>query len=106
MAKDSQNCGNCLMFEFCIPTRSTTIPDGPDWTGSTKSILQVRQIDRSKAWVVERVDSSTDEYQPLVFFYVAIVGQSRREATFLAECYRKDRALQLIGCNWKTPYLQ
>jgi len=24
------------MFEFCIPTRSTTVPDGPDWLHEIK----------------------------------------------------------------------
>ena len=65
--------------------------------------LQVRQIERSKAWVVERVDSCTDEYQTLVFLDVAIVGQSRREAMFLAEFYRKEHALRLVGCGWRKP---
>jgi hypothetical protein len=67
--------------------------------------LQVRRVDPSKAWVVELVDGFTDEYQTLVFFDVAIVGQSRREAMFLAEFYRKDHALQLVGCAWKRPFV-
>ena len=66
--------------------------------------LQVRQIDRCKAWVVELVDSFTDEYHTLVFFGVPIVARSRREAKFLAEFYRKWDALRLVGCAWNKPF--
>jgi hypothetical protein len=66
--------------------------------------LQVRQIDRSKAWVVERVGSCTDECQALMIFDVPIVAQSRREAMFLAEFYRNMHALLLVGCAWKNPW--
>ena len=37
MAKDSQNCGECLpfllfkAFEFCIPTKGINVPSGPEW---------------------------------------------------------------------------
>jgi hypothetical protein len=61
----------------------------------------------SNGWQVERFDScSPNDFQVLVFGleYVPIWGHSRREAMFLAEYYRHDQALQLVGCCWKSPY--
>jgi hypothetical protein len=73
--------------------------------------LQVRQVGRTKRWAVERLDYLTKgKLRALVFFLpfqiVPIWAQSRREAMFLAEFYREDHALQLVGCCWKNPYLQ
>ena len=65
--------------------------------------LQVRQIDRCKAWVVERVDL-TDEYQTLTIFDVPIVARSRREAMFLAEFFLEAHARLLVGCAWRRSY--
>jgi hypothetical protein len=41
--------------------------------------------------------------QALVFPFqnVPIWAQSPQEAMFLAEFYRNDHALQLVGCGWK-----
>jgi hypothetical protein len=67
--------------------------------------LRVRQSGnwRSKRWAVERIDTFTGHVEAIVFFHdVPIWAQSRREAMFLAEFYRKDHALQLVGCYWKN----
>ena len=69
--------------------------------------LQVRQSGdwRTKRWAVERVDYSTGKIRALVFVIdsVPVWAQSRREAMFLAEFYREDHALHLVGCCWKNP---
>jgi hypothetical protein len=42
VAKDSQNCGECLpfllfkAFEFCIPTKGINVPSGPEWLHEIK----------------------------------------------------------------------
>jgi hypothetical protein len=61
---------------------------------------------RTRRWAVERVDYSTGKFQALVFAFdsIPIWAQSRREAMFLAEFYREDHALQLVGCCWKNPF--
>jgi hypothetical protein len=58
---------------------------------------------RTNRWAVERVDYPTADFLALVspFDDVPIWAQSRREAKFLAEFYRNEHALQLVGCNWK-----
>jgi hypothetical protein len=73
--------------------------------------LQVRQSGdwRTKRWAVERVDYSTGKLRAALVFAidnVPVWAQSRREAMFLAEFYRKDHAHLLVGCCWKNPYLQ
>jgi hypothetical protein len=67
-------------------------------------VLQVRQSGYAKRWAVERRNPWTKDVQALVFAFgdVPIWAQSRREAMFLAEFYRKDHALQLVGCYWRT----
>jgi hypothetical protein len=70
--------------------------------------LRVRQSGdwRSKHWAVERIDSCTGDLQALVFAIetIPIWAHSRREAMFLAEFYRKDHALRLVGCGWAKPF--
>ena len=70
-------------------------------------ILRVRQSGnwRTRHWAVERVDSTTNEFQALVFGigYVPVWAHSRRQAIFLAERYHTALALQLVGCCWKNP---
>jgi hypothetical protein len=87
----------------------------PRWNEKVEPFdtLQVRQSGdwRTKRWAVERIDYSTGKLRAaLVFFLpfqiVPIWARSRREAMFLAEFYREDHALQLVGCCWKNPYLQ
>jgi len=72
-------------------------------------VLRVRQSGGwwSNGWVVERFNScSPKDFQVLVFGlgYVPVWAHSRRQAMFLAEYYRHEQALLLVGCCWKNPY--
>jgi hypothetical protein len=73
-------------------------------------MLLVRQCGdyRTNRWTIERKNTFAGELQALVFAFehVPVWGHSRREAMFLAEYYRHDQALQLVGCCWKNPYAQ
>jgi hypothetical protein len=66
-------------------------------------VLRVRQSGYDNRWAVERRDPMSGVVQALVFPFqnVPIWAQSPQEAMFLAEFYRNDHALQLVGCGWK-----
>jgi hypothetical protein len=70
-------------------------------------VLRVRQSGYENRWAVERRDPIRG-VQALVFPFenVPIWAKSPQEAMFLAEFYRKDHALQLVGCGWKDLNLQ
>jgi hypothetical protein len=111
-----------LKYARCVPgmrcpsgwdkTNAGVYVRHPHWGEEIGSFdtLRVRQSDvRTKRWAVERFTSfSPRDFQALVFGlgYVPIWAHSRREAMFLAEYYRHEQALQLVGCCWKHPYLQ